>query len=163
MTGLDVEKEVIIEVAAIVTDNKLECIDTYHSIVKQEQSYLDKMDDWNQKAHRESGLYPLIETGKDLAVVEKEVLELCDRHFGPKDRIILSGNSIGQDRLFINKYMKDFSARLHYRMLDVTAFKVVFNNLYQISYAKPQTRHRALDDVQQSVNELKKYLSYVKA
>jgi oligoribonuclease len=162
MTGLDVEKEVIIEVAALITDIKLEALDKYHSVVYQDQKHLDTMDDWNQKAHRDSGLYPLIATGQKLEVVEDEVIALLDRHFEPKDRLILAGNSIGQDRLFINKYMPKLAKRLHYRMLDVTSFKVVFNNFYQISYAKPQANHRALGDIQESVNELKKYLSFVK-
>ena len=162
MTGLDVDKEVIIEVAAIVTDNKLEALETYHSIVKQPQEYIDRMDDWNKKTHGESGLTALIPTGQDPANVENDLLKLVEKHFTPKDRIILAGNSIGQDRLFVNKYFKRFAERLHYRMLDVTSFKIVFNNMFQISYAKKQTKHRAIDDVQESINELKKYLEFVK-
>ncbi len=162
MTGLDVEKEVIIELAALITNVKLEAIDSYQAVVYQEPKYLAAMDDWNQRAHRESGLYPLIASGKKLENVESDVLQLLDKHFEAKDRLILAGNSIGQDRLFINKYMPKLAARLHYRMLDVTSFKVVFNNFYQISYAKPQAKHRALGDIQESVNELKKYLSFLK-
>lgn len=162
MTGLDHEKEVIIEAAAMITNTKLEVLDQYHSVVKQPQSYIDSMDDWNKKHHGESGLTALIPTGKDPEVVEADLIAFVDKHFDKKDRIILCGNSIGQDRLFINKYFKKFAERLHYRMLDVTAFKVVFNNFYQISYAKPMAQHRATGDIQESINELKKYLSYVK-
>lgn len=162
MTGLDVEKEVVIEVAAIITDVKLETLDQYHAIVKQPQQYIDSMDDWNKKHHHESGLVSLIPSGKEPDLVESELLAMIDKHFGPKDRVILAGNSIFQDRIFIEKYFKKIFSRLHYRMLDVSAFKVVFNNFYQISYTKPQSKHRATDDIQQSVNELKKYLSYIK-
>ncbi|MCB0350889.1 MAG: oligoribonuclease [Bdellovibrionales bacterium] len=162
MTGLDVEKEVIIEAAAVVTNNKLETLDQYHAVVKQPQIHIDRMDAWNQKHHKESGLVDLIPTGKDPEVVENELMALIEKNFDPKDRIILAGNSIGQDRLFINKYFSKVAARLHYRMLDVTSFKVVFNNFYQISYAKPQTQHRASADIQESINELKRYLSFVK-
>ncbi|OFZ13428.1 MAG: oligoribonuclease [Bdellovibrionales bacterium RBG_16_40_8] len=162
MTGLDVDKEVIIEVATSITNTKLEALGQYHSIVKQPQHYLDNMDAWNKKHHKESGLVDLIPSGKDLEVVEAELLKLIDKHFEPKERVILAGNSIGQDRLFINKYFKKISERLHYRMLDVSAFKIVFNNFYQISYAKPKTRHRATIDIEESINEFKKYLSFIK-
>lgn len=162
MTGLDPEKEVVIEIASVITSTNLEPLDQYHAVVKQPQSFIDGMDAWNQKHHKESGLVDLIPSGKDPEVVEQEVLAQLDKHFGPKDRIILAGNSIGQDRAFINKYFKKIADRLHYRMLDVTSFKIVFNNFYQISYAKPQAKHRATGDIQESINELKKYLSFIK-
>lgn len=162
MTGLDVAKEVVIEVAAIITNVKLEPLDQYHSVVQQPQSYLDAMDAWNKKHHGESGLTALVPTGKAPELVETELLALIDKHFEPKDKIILAGNSIFQDRLFIDKYFQKIAKRLHYRMVDVSAFKVVFNNFYQISYTKPQSQHRATADIEQSINELKKYLSYVK-
>jgi oligoribonuclease len=160
MTGLDVEKEVIIEVAAIVTDLKMEPTAEYHAIVKQPQEYLDRMDDWNRKHHGESGLVDLIPSGKDPIVVETELLEFVGKNF-KGDRAVLAGNSIYQDRLFINKYFTRLAEKLHYRMLDVTSFKLIFNYLYQISYAKKTSKHRAADDIHQSINELKKYLSYI--
>lgn len=162
MTGLDVAKEVIIEVAAIVTNVKLEPLDQYHAVVKQPQSFIDGMDAWNKKHHGDSGLTALIPNGKDPAVVETELIALLDKHFEPKDRVILAGNSIFQDRIFIDKYFRKLIQRLHYRMLDVTALKVLFNNFYQISYTKPPSKHRATEDILQSIDELKKYLSYIK-
>ena len=162
MTGLDVEKEVIIEVAAVVTSTALEPLDQYHAVVKQPQTYIDKMDDWNRTHHRDSGLTALIPTGKQPEQVESELLDFLKKHFEPKVKIILAGNSIGQDRLFINKYFKRLNERLHYRMLDVTAFKVLFNNFYQISYSKKESRHRAVGDIIESINELKRYTSFIK-
>jgi len=162
MTGLDVEKEVVIEVGAIVTGISLEPLAQYHSIIKQPQKYIDAMDSWNTSHHKESGLTDLIPTGKDSEVVEKELIDFVLKNFDPKERVILAGNSIGQDRLFINKYFKKFAEHLHYRMLDVSSFKVLFNNFYQISYSKKESRHRAVDDIIESINELKKYLSFVK-
>lgn len=162
MTGLDVEKEVVIEVAAIVTDVKLNPLEEYHAVVRQPQEYLDRMDDWNKRTHKASGLVDLIPTGKEQAEVENELMRLCEKHFDPKDRIILAGNSIGQDRLFVNKYFKKFAERLHYRMVDVTTFKIIFNNMFQISYAKKESKHRAIDDIHQSIAELKRYLEFVK-
>lgn len=162
MTGLDVEKEVIIEVAAIVTNVKLETLDQYHTVVKQPQQYIDSMDAWNKKHHNESGLVGLIPGGKDPEEVENDLLNLIEKHYKKNDQVILAGNSIFQDRIFIEKYFKNLSKRLHYRMLDVSAFKVVFSNFYQISHTKPKSKHRATDDILQSINELQKYLSYIK-
>ena len=162
MTGLDVSKEVIIEVAAIITTKSLEAVDSYHTVVKQPQIHIDSMDEWNRKHHRESGLVDLIPSGKSPEAVEADLVALIDKNFDKKERVILAGNSIGQDRIFVDKYFKKFSERLHYRMLDVSSFKIVFNNFYQISYAKPQAKHRALNDINESINEFKKYLSYIK-
>lgn len=160
MTGLDVNKEVIIEVGVIVTNEKLETLDQYHAIVKQDQKYLDNMDEWNTKQHGQSGLTKLVPEGKDQELVEKELIELCNKHF-KGEKVILAGNTIGQDRLFCEKYMPKFCEKLHYRMLDVSSFKIIFNYMYSISYSKQASNHRALDDIQESINELKKYLSYI--
>ncbi len=159
MTGLDVDKEVIIEVAAIVTDLDCKELDTYHAVVKQPQEFLDRMDSWNTEHHGESGLTALVPSGKEPSLVEHELLALISKHFGNsnKDRPILAGNSIGQDRLFINKYMKSLGTALHYRMLDVSSFKIVFSEMFKIKYEKENT-HRALDDVRESIAELKFYL-----
>jgi oligoribonuclease len=161
MTGLDVEKEVIIEVGAVVTDLKFKVLDTYHAVVKQPQKYLDAMDDWNTKHHRESGLTALVPTGKAPDRVEDDLIELLDIHF-TDERPVLAGNSIGQDRLFIDKYFKRFSKQLHYRMLDVTSWKLIFNNLYGLQSEKTG-KHRAIDDIKESIEELKFYLSHIKA
>lgn len=163
MTGLDVEKEVIIEVAAIVTDLEFKELDTYHAVVKQPQAFIDRMDDWNTEHHGQSGLTALIPSGRELSLVEHELLALISKHFGnsTKDRPIIAGNSIGQDRLFINKYMKSLSNSLHYRMLDVSSFKIVFSEMFKIKYEKENT-HRALDDIRESIAELKFYLERMK-
>jgi oligoribonuclease len=158
MTGLDIEKEVIIEVAAIVTDWEFKELDTYHAVVKQPQEYLDRMDDWNTEHHGASGLTALVAKGKDQTVVENELLALISKHFGSsnKERPIIAGNSIAQDRLFITKYMKSLNAALHYRMLDVSSWKIVYNDKFKIKYEKENT-HRALDDIRESIAELKYY------
>jgi oligoribonuclease len=160
MSGLDVEKEVIIEAAAIVTDLKFQPVDEYHSIVKQPQEYIDNMDDWNKKHHGQSGLIEQIPNGKAPSTVEDDLISLCEKHF-EDGKAVLAGNSIFQDRIFIKKHFPRLDAKLHYRMLDVTSFKLIFNNLYSISYAKKQSTHRAMDDITESINELKKYLSFM--
>ena len=159
MTGLDVEKEVIIEVAAVVTDLQLQELDRYHSVVKQPTEYLATMDDWNQKHHKDSGLLDLIPSGKSPNLVENDLLLILDTHF-QNERVVLAGNSIGQDRLFINKYLPQFASRLHYRMLDVTSYKIMFQNRFKITYEKKNS-HRAVDDILESINELNHYLSHI--
>lgn len=161
MTGLDVDKEVIIEVAAVITDFQLEEIARYHSVVRQPQEYLDRMDDWNQKHHSESGLLDLIPSGKSPDQVEADLMQLLDGFF-LNERAVIAGNSIAQDRLFTNKYFPRFAARLHYRMVDVTSFKIVFAGRFGVSYQK-RGAHRAVDDIGESIAELKHYLSFVHA
>ncbi len=162
MSGLDVNKEVIIEVACIVTDMNFRELDCFETVVKQPQSYIDNMDAWNKEHHGKSGLTAKIPTGMDPEMVEHKLVDLINKHFplsktDLKKRPILAGNSIAQDRLFIDKYFKDLSGRLHYRMVDVSSFKVVMNNKYDMEYKK-QNSHRALDDIRESIGELKFYL-----
>lgn len=160
MTGLDVEKERPIEIAAIVTDINLKELETYHAVIKQPQSFLDGMDDWNKRHHGESGLTALVPTGIEPQVVEKAMMALIDRHFNG-ERAVIAGNSISQDRSFINKYFPALNAKLHYRMLDVTSWKVMMNACFKIKYEKKNT-HRAIDDIRESIGEMAFYLTHVK-
>lgn len=161
MTGLDVEKEVIIEAAVVITDLDFKTLANYHAVLKQDQKYLDGMDEWNRTHHGESGLTAAVATGKDPAKVEEDLIRLADRYY-PGERPVLAGNSIGQDRLFINRHMKKFAERLHYRMLDVTSWKIIMGEKMKIKYQKKNT-HRAIDDINESIEELKFYLSHFQA
>lgn len=165
MSGLDVNKEVIIEVACIVTDMNFRELDCFETVVKQPQSYLDNMDAWNKEHHGKSGLTAKVPTGMDPDMVEHKLIDMIDKHFplsktDLKKRPIMAGNSIMQDRLFIDKYMKALSARLHYRMVDVSSFKIVMTNKFEIEYRK-QNSHRALDDIRESIGELRYYLDHI--
>lgn len=159
MTGLDVEKERIIEVAAMVTDSNFKTIDTYESIVFQESHFLENMDEWNTKQHGQSGLTAKVPQAPRQDQVETELCQMVRRHF--KEAAILAGNSIGQDRKFIDAYMPQLASLLHYRMLDVTAWKVVMEGKFGKTYEK-QEGHRALADIQESLAELRYYLNFVK-
>jgi oligoribonuclease len=161
MSGLAVEQCRILELAAIVTDKEFRELETYHAIVKQPQEVLDAMDDWCKENHGKSGLTAAVAKGLPEAEVEKQMLELIARHFPAKERPILCGNSIGQDRKFIDAYMPALAKRLHYRMLDVTSFKIIFGDRFQLKFEKKGS-HRALDDIRESIGELSHYLSYVK-
>ena len=166
MTGLDVNKEVIIEVAAIITDINFKELDSFETVVKQPQNFLDNMDAWNTEHHGKSGLTAKVSTGMDPDMVETKLVDLIRKHFpeadkNPKARPILAGNSIMQDRIFLDKYFKNFSSRLHYRMVDVSSWKVIMNNRFNYTYKK-QNAHRALDDIRESIGELRFYLDRVK-
>lgn len=160
MTGLDWANERIIEVAAIVTDMNFNELESYHAVVKQDASFIEGMDDWNKRTHGESGLIAKVPHGKDPSLVEMDLMNLVQNHF-PDEKPILAGNSISQDRLFIEEYMKSFSEMLHYRMLDVSSWKIIFNNKYGLKFEKKGV-HKALDDIRESINELKFYLNHFK-
>jgi oligoribonuclease len=159
MTGLNVSQERIIEVAAIITDADLKPLDQYESVVFQDQSFIDNMDEWNTEHHTQSGLVAKIPSAPKQEMVEKTLCELVKKHFG-KEPAILAGNSIGQDRKFIDAYMPELSALLHYRMLDVTAWKIIMNSRFQIVHDKKDS-HRALDDILESIAELKTFIDFI--
>ena len=160
MTGLDVENCVIIEVAVIVTDLELNPLEEYTRVVQQPQAVLDTMDEWCVKTHGESGLTAEVPTGTPLDQVEAALLALLDRHFGAEERVVLCGNSIHQDRRFVERYMPRLAARLHYRMVDVSSFKEVFRSRYGVQWEKANN-HRALQDTRESIRELAEYLRHV--
>ncbi|MBS1958200.1 MAG: oligoribonuclease [Bdellovibrionales bacterium] len=163
MTGLDEKVDHILEVAAIITDYELNEIGRKHYIVKQPQSVLDNMNDWCKKHHGDSGLTTLVPNGTPLAQVETEMVAWIKEHFGEKhgkDGAVLAGNSIHNDRRFIEAYMPALTATLHYRMVDVSSYKEVFRERWHVKFEKKNT-HRAIDDLDESIAELKHYLSFV--
>lgn len=155
MTGLSPETDVIIEVAAIVTDKDLKELDVYHNVVKQDQKHLESMNPWNQKCHRKSGLYELISQGKSLKNVEQDLLSLLETHFKSDEKIVVAGNCIYQDRNFIRRYMPQLDKKLYYRMLDVTAWKLFFEGEGFIF--EKSNKHRALEDTRESIREFQYY------
>lgn len=160
MTGLDENVDQILEVAAIITDIDLKPLEEFHRIVFQPQKVLDEMNDWCKKTHGESGLTAAVPNGTPLEQVQKELTSLLDRHYHSKDRVVLCGNSVSNDKRFIDKYMPEFAKRLHYRLIDVSSFKEIFREKYNIGFSKGN-KHRAVDDIYESIRELKHYLSFV--
>lgn len=159
MTGLNPQQDRVIEVAALITDLQFNILDEYESIVFQTPEILALMDEWNQKHHGESGLLDRIPHGPPQSQVEQELCSLAQKHF-TKEKPILAGNSIGQDRAFIKTYFHQFESLLHYRMLDVSSWKIIMNNKYKKTYKKSE-KHRALDDIRESIAELQFYLSFL--
>ncbi len=162
MTGLDPEKDRILELAAIATGWDLESLAEMTAVVKVPESLMKKRmigEFWEKNAESRDGLMVQNANGKSTSGVEKELLEFMDQYFGKE--IILAGNSIHQDRKFIDREWPEVAKRLHYRMLDVSAWKVYFEGAKGKKFTKREA-HRALDDIQGSIEELKWYLSFMK-
>lgn len=167
MTGLNPVSDVILEVAAIATDWDFKEIATYEGIVQQDILLLDEKlaanaAFWDENPEARDGLLEQNMRGKELRIIEDELLAFLDEHFSGEGKVLLGGNSIHMDRQFIEEYWPRLSARLHYRMLDVSAWKVVFENKYKRKFSKPES-HRALEDIRGSIEELQYYLKKVKA
>lgn len=160
MTGLDPHIHHILEVAVRVTDMEFNTLEQYEAVVYQPPEALALMDDWCKKTHGASGLTARIPHGKQLNEVERDLLEIIDRHFQKNQRVVLAGNSVGNDKAFIDAYFPAVSRRLHYRIIDVSSFKEVFRKKWGLKVEKAN-KHRAVDDIQESINELKTYLSYL--
>lgn len=163
MTGLDPEADKILEVAALVTDWNFTELAGFERIIHQPDDILDTMNDWCKTQHGASGLTQRVrEATQSSEQVEAALVEFVKKHFEGGVPILLAGNSIHMDRRFIERQWKYLDALLHYRMLDVSAWKVVFEGKYHKKFAKPEN-HRALDDIRGSIEELKYYLKKVKA
>lgn len=161
MTGLDETVDSILEVAIVITDTDFDIQEQYQSVIFQPPEILQKMNDWCKKTHGESGLTAAVPGGKPLAEVEKDILALIQKYYAPSERVVLVGNSVGNDKRFIDRYLPEVARRLHYRLIDVSSFKEIFRAKYGLSFQKRNT-HRAVDDILESVKELKYYLSFVK-
>ncbi len=163
MTGLDEAKDQILEVAVRVTDWNLQSVAEAEWVVFQPNSVLENMNDWCKENHGKSGLTAKVPTGKPLILVESELVQFVEKYFGQKrgkEGAVLAGNSIHNDRRFIERYMPKFAETLHYRMVDVSSFKEVFRERFSVTYEK-KNAHRALDDLNESIAELQHYLSLV--
>ncbi len=160
MTGLDDVKDHILEVAVMITDIELNPVAEYNQVVFQSQTVLENMNDWCKDHHGKSGLTAAVPGGKAVAEVEKDLLEFSKKFFRPDERIVLVGNSVGNDRRFIDRYMPTFAAKLHYRVVDISSFKEIFRERYGIKFEKKNS-HRALGDIQESIAELRHYLTFV--
>ena len=164
MTGLDPKKDRILEVAAIATDMKLNEIATFEAVIKVSDKLIKERmvgEFWDKNKKTRDALIEQNKSGKSAKEVERELLNFLDKNFKKDYVIILAGNSIHQDRKFIDRELPEVSRRLHYRMLDVSAWKVYFEVARQKKFIKPEA-HRALSDIQGSIDELKYYLEMVK-
>jgi oligoribonuclease len=160
MTGLDPERERIIEIATIITDSELNTIEEGPVIaVHQSDSLLDSMDEWCTRTHGESGLTQRVRESRISEIdAQQQTLEFLQRYLEP-GQSPLCGNSIGQDRRFLVKYMPELEAFFHYRNLDVSTVKELARRWRPdvLDGVKKKGSHLALDDIRDSINELRHY------
>jgi|TARA_B110000003_G_scaffold27319_1_gene25892 oligoribonuclease len=159
MTGLDPDKEKIIEIATLITDSNLNIIaEGPNLIISQLDVLLNGMDDWNQKQHGSSGL--IDEVKKSVIteqVAEIETLEFVSKYVGEKVSP-MCGNTVSHDRRFLSKYMPRFEAYFNYRHIDVSSFKeVAVRWMNEAQVYEKKGSHRALGDIKESVEELRFY------
>lgn len=165
MTGLDPANDRILEVAAIVTDWDFKEVAAYEAVKKVGPGLIKKRmvgEFWDAYPEVCEALVTQNKDGKNGRTVENELISFINRYITERNKVLLAGNSIHQDRKFIENEWPRLNERLHYRMLDVSAWKVVFEAKYGKKFAKPE-QHRALDDVRGSIEELKYYLKKVEA
>ncbi|PLS81107.1 oligoribonuclease [Candidatus Saccharibacteria bacterium] len=161
MTGLDPARDLALEVAVVATDWDFTEIASLESgigyPVEQVQALLDANDFYRKYPANKKALLELTATSPAPAVVERQLLAFIAEHCDSSQPVLLAGNSIHQDRRFIRAAMPLLDQKLHYRMLDVSAWKLVFEAKFGRKYQK-QESHRALDDVRESIAELQFYL-----
>jgi oligoribonuclease len=167
MTGLDTGRHTIVEIAVLVTNSELELIDDdgIDLIVHAGPAALAEMDEYVRKMHTKSGLLPAMEASKlTLAEAGDRVLEYLADHLPGPNTAPLCGNSIGVDRRFLDRYLTEVDQYLHYRSIDVSSIKELCRRWYPDAYKKRPDKaetHRALDDIRESIEELRWYRANV--
>lgn len=160
MTGLDPDTEVIIEIATIVTDPQLNVLAEGPSLViHQPDRILDAMDEWCTNQHGQSGLTDRVKRSKiSVTEAEKQTIEFLQLYVG-RGLSPMCGNTVSQDRRFLLKYMPDLESYFHYRHIDVSTIKELARRWKPelLNGNKKESSHLAMDDIRDSINELKYY------
>jgi oligoribonuclease len=161
MTGLDYVADALIEIAAVVTDYDLNVLgDGVDLVIKPPAEAIAQMDDFVRTMHEKSGLLDELDNGISLGDAEQQVLTYVREHCADGSRPPLAGNTVGTDRAFISRDMKDLDDFLHYRIVYVSSIKELSRRWYPRAYfAAPPKRgnHRALADILESIEELRYY------
>jgi oligoribonuclease len=161
MTGLSLEADALVEVAALVTDFELNVLgEGVDVIIKPPAEALEQMDDFVRNMHTKSGLLTELEAGVTLAEAEQLVLDYIRSQCPPDSRPPLAGNTVGTDRAFLARDMHDLETFLHYRIVDVSSIKELSRRWYPRTYFQAPAKrgnHRALADIQESIEELRYY------
>jgi oligoribonuclease len=160
MTGLDPDRHVLLEIATIITNYDLKIVARGPVLtIRPSQSKLDMMDAWCRRTHGKSGLLDRVrDEGVSVAEAEWQTLKFIRRYCYVRTAP-LCGNSIGQDKRFLAKYMPKLEAFLNYRIIDVSSIKLLVSEWYRGKYKSPkkQEAHRALSDIEESIAELDYY------
>lgn len=164
MTGLEPSKDVLLEIAAEITDFDFKTLAGYESRIRQKREIvvnrMAKNIWWRDFPQNRNGFLDKLEEAKPIKEVENDVIALVEKHFRGEPAI-LAGNSIYNDRLFIKQWMPTLDLKLHYRMLDVSSLKILMQGKYGEIFEKQEV-HRAFDDIQASIAELQHYLEWFK-
>ena len=165
MTGLDAKKDLITEIAVVVTDFSFKILTEYNQGIYHPPAILKGLlerNEWfqEQASAYQADIYAISAKGILLAKAETDLIDIANKYFKNKN-MILAGNSICTDRGFVDSYLPRFALNLHYRMLDVTAYKIYVQAVSGLRYDK-QEAHRALDDIYESIAELKFCLQKIK-
>ena len=164
MTGLDPTKDVILEVAAEITDFDFRTLASYEARVQQKHdvvvAQMQKNIWWKDYPHNRDDFLSKLDQGKPSREVEQDLIALVEDHFG-SEPAVLAGNSIHNDRNFIKHWWPGLDLKLHYRMLDVSSLKIFMQGKYGVEFEKKEV-HRAFDDIQASIAELQYYLEWLK-
>ncbi len=165
MTGLDLGADALIEVAALVTDFELNVLgEGVDIVIKPPEAAVEQMNEVVRTMHTKSGLLDELEGGVDLASAEKAVLDYVRKHVPEPNKAPLAGNTVGTDRLFLTRDMPQLESHLHYRIVDVSSIKELARRWFPRAYfASPAKsgNHRALADIQESIEELRYYRAAV--
>lgn len=164
MTGLDPEKDVILEIAVEITDFEFKTLASYEARIQhRKEIVVDRMAKnvwWKDYPDNRDDFVDKLSHGKPLHHVESELIELLRAQFG-SEPAILAGNSIHNDRNFIKHWWPEFDLKLHYRMLDVSSLKIFMQGKYGVEFEKKEV-HRAFDDIQASIAELQYYIEWLR-
>ena len=161
MTGLHVETDALIEVAVVVTDSELTALDGgIDVVITPPAGALDSMVDVVRKMHTTSGLLDELEDGVTLEEAQRQVMDYVRRHVPTARKVPLAGNSVGTDRVFLERNMPEVVSHLHYRVIDVSSIKELARRWYPRAYFAAPAKdggHRALADIRESIRELAYY------
>jgi oligoribonuclease len=161
MTGLDLSKDALVEVAALVTDAELNILgDGVDVVIKPSSEALEQMGDFVRAMHAGSGLLAVLDEGLEMRAAEERVLDYIRQFVTEPKKAPLAGNTIGTDRSFLARDMADLEGYVHYRNVDVSSIKELARRWYpRVYYQAPvkSGNHRALADVQESIEELRYY------
>jgi oligoribonuclease len=162
MTGLDPQRDVILEVAVEITDFNFKTLASYEARVQQPKELvverMQKNTWWADYPANRDEFVQKLDSAKTSKQVEQEIIELIEQQFGDEPAV-LAGNSIHNDRNFVKQWWPQLDLKLHYRMLDVSAWKVFMQGKYGVQFEKKEI-HRAFDDIQASIAELQHYLEW---
>jgi oligoribonuclease len=161
MTGLNPEADCLVEVAVVITNSELEILDAgLDVVIKPRPDSWQNMNDFVRNMHTESGLINEVETGLEPEAAEQVILDYIKKFVPNAKEAPLAGNTIGTDRMFLNKYMPALDQHLHYRNIDVSSIKELTRRWYPRVYfqmPKKDGGHRALADILESIQELRYY------